>query len=352
MTTVCLLRSMTVGVTLAYWWSAAHASMTANHYEPDSVTGRKLRLIEYVLSRDDHFRPILEQKIKIDRPPYHDDDDDADMDPETKSSLQLVNGGGGGEGSTVISTLHVLQSVRGSFPWLGSYVEYATRALATAVTCHAYTSVSLLMELVQGMEDAYAVEKTSSPDAAKAMDGASYEATWFALAIVADKLAAVNGHLGRMVDMTYTYDKLKRADGAHDQSTTLQLIRDELNMMIGKQCVRPEPERVYADLGLDASSSPPPKAGASQADYKSAFERFVDRLVAVYSEFGVHAISLKNWAQILDFDIPLSKDVNVDLYLDQMIADDPIGWRIIRDSNRQLKETIAEVYFKERKKND
>lgn len=346
MTTVSVLRSMAVGVTLAHCWLAADGFVTTSHYGPASETSQRLRLIKYVLSHDESFLPVLEQKIKMYRPPYHGDDDggEDDADPETIASLRLVDR----DAAAAVYPLRVLQSVLGSFPWLGSYVEYAAHVLAVAVTCHAYVNVSLLMGLVQSMENAYETEKVPNPRVVKVMDSESFGAAWFALAVIADKVAAVDGHFGRMVDVAYAYDKFKRADVAHERSTTLLLMHDELNKTMDGMCVRPEPEVVYANLGLDASALL--RTRGLQTDFKAAFDRVVDRLIAFYHEFGVHTMAMQNWAQVLDFDVPFSRGVKVELYLDREIASDPIGRKIIQELSSNTNTAITKEYASEKQK--
>lgn len=292
---------------------------------------KHLELIEHALHNDAEWHAVLNQQIVLDRsnrPPYQTEN----VAAGTRDKLRIID-----DGLSEVSPLPVLRKVVRDFAWLGSHVAYAAYVLRTALACFTYGNLLEMLAVIERMGDERPKSKNEKNDdgedaAPTQVDRSTIADAWSTVAMLTDKIAAVDGDLAAITDLSYTLAAALLSGGSA-QFRIVGLLRAEFDKLVEGRCVVP-------------------KLPPNPQSLKAKFDQLVDRLLVVYEKLNINTMAKRNWAAILNFQIPASKGIKFDLIVNELLKDDEVGKRITEKMNKMKEPSFLELYANAKEKEE
>ncbi|XP_026812690.1 uncharacterized protein LOC113553521 [Rhopalosiphum maidis] len=278
---------------------AARLYTEAEHLEPSFAN--RLALFEHVLLNDAQWSPVLKQKVKlleIDLPRF----------PETVSNSAVVDRiRPVAKDAEETTPLLVLQNVLEKSPWSGTNVNYAASVLSAGFTCFTYNNVSFLITQINEINEvAHSEEKLKSKheEINRMLDDVR-----MTFVVFMDMVAAVDGDLDEFVKGLYDYDSADEDGSDITQLNVLKFLKEDVDKDFAKRC------NVVASSDGDYLSkcniqNTPSDEAASMLEQKMArFDKIVNCMIDVYDGLDVEAMPMDTWIRILEYNIPISKQI-------------------------------------------
>lgn len=299
---------------------------------PDAKVSGNLSLLEFVVQNDDDWLLVFNQKIKLtyeNLPPYH----GIDVDNDTKTKLRLLD-----EGVIEIAPLSLIQKVLKDFAWLGSYVEYASYVLHTAFMCTTFELVLLQMDLVLMLDKLYVGVEGEIDDDTRALT----DEAWLTLAVFMDKLTAVKSGVDMMADLSYQYTKVAVVK-RKDQVYVLGLMKKEIESIVDGQCYRMETSEIHGHFGIRDDFEKLNGTEPTKDMIVDTFNRASVGIMEMYNGLNVKTMAFENWEQILDFQIPIKKNINLYLKIEKLLVNDTLGEKMLNDQREKVKSIMEDL---------
>ncbi|XP_060880123.1 uncharacterized protein LOC132952026 [Metopolophium dirhodum] len=316
---------------------------------PESPFADRMALFEHVLLNDARWSPVLKQMVKLSvlsLPRYR----MTESYNEVLNRVQLVDPNDT-QDHTVI---YVIQQLMEKTPWSGTNANFAAYALSTGVTCFTYNNVSFVLSLVVnriGMlarkmrepvknkeddgKDKKKVDENVAGNSSDSEDGKpsdkpldkvddAMDDVRMTLAVLVDKVAAVEGELAFFATSLYDYDGAEKTDNDLILLRILEMIKEEVDIRLGRHCHPTPHTEIYQYLGEYESlnNSPPPPEELTPNDETLEnelieFGKIIDSMIDVYDGLDVETMPMETWLQILDYRLPISMDIK--FYIDGML---------------------------------
>lgn len=240
---------------------------------------RRLELLRLALRRDREWQLVFQQRIKP----------AADVqlscyDPDHTTPLRRL----------------IQRSVRW-FSWCGSRIECATRVMGQAFACVVYEHLSLVTEIIDGLQT-----KTGA-DAIRSHSDA-YRQMGYAAIMLADKMAAADGGTGRLnalADLSVeSFRALANGAGENPPLAEIRLMRQRIDRFVDERCVRPESVDIYKGLGFTAVVGSPFHDRATGEKLSIAVAHVVKKLFVYYDGLRIETMPVDAWAHVFDYRVP------------------------------------------------
>lgn len=332
MASVVCSRLPAVGLLLCIFWPRDAEAFVVNHPEPEK--SKDVELFQFVLHNDDKWDLVLDQKILINdhiRPPYQ----GKDVNPGHREIMRLFN-----NDATQVSPYTVLHRVLNKFKWSGSHINYAINVLQTAFLCTTFTFVSMQIELIALIDHKiHDLEHEHESMNIKMVTNILLNDSWKILTVFIDKQAVVQSDLELMADLSYKYTELA-INNEDNKIYVLKLIQTEIEKIIAAKCVRTESDVMYKLLGVDVNYGYIIGHESTYKDVLVVYENLAEKLMETYEEFNITSMDYTNWKQILDFQCPIFKNINLYVKVDDILNDDPLGKSILNEKKKKQESII------------
>jgi len=173
------------------------------------------------------------------------------------------------------------------------------------------------------------------------------------LAVLVDKVAAVEGELAFFASALYDYDGAEKANNDLILLKVLEMIKEEVDIRLERHCHPTLHAEIYQYLGeyqsLNNSPLPPEELAANDETLNNElieFEKIIDCMIDVYDGLNVETMPMETWLPILDYKLPISMDIK--FYIDGVLKV-PIKPTVVSLSDR-LNSATNQVKQKGKKK--
>ncbi|XP_003242025.1 uncharacterized protein LOC100572792 [Acyrthosiphon pisum] len=349
---------------------------------PESPFADRMALFEHVLMNDTRWLPVLKQRIKLSvlsLPRYRMTESYNDVlkrvqlvDPNDKEDPEVLD---------------VIKELMDKTPWSGTNVNFTAYALSTGVTCFTYNNVSFVLSLivnrigmltrkmmgnndddgkgknkvdenVDGNSSDSKVGESSDKPLDKVDDAMDDVRMMFA--VLVDKVAAVQGELSFFATGLYDYDGAKNKDDDLILLRMLELIKQEVDIRLERNCHPTPHTEIYQYLGeyesLNNSPTPPEELAPNDETLENElieFEKIIDCMIDVYDGLGVETMPMETWLPIIDYRIPIS--MNIKFYINNVLkvqSDETGSDRLKSVTNQEKKEGKKKKKKKSKKKKE
>ncbi|XP_060841467.1 uncharacterized protein LOC132922135 [Rhopalosiphum padi] len=311
----------------------------AEHPEPTFAD--RLALFEHVLLNDAQWSPVLGQKVilsEIDLPQF----------PETVSNSAVVDRIRPVPKDAAETTpLLVLRNVLEKSRWSGTNVNYAASVLSAAFTCFTYSNVSFLVSQINEINEVAHAEQqlvSKHENINRMLDDVR-----MTIVVLMGKVAAVDGDLNEYVKGLYDYDSADEDGSDITQFNVLKLFKDDVDKELTKKCTAVDSSDGDYLSRCNIQNTPPGEpAPESVLDQKMVrFDKIVNCMIDVYNELDVEAMPMATWIRILEYSIPIGKQIN--FFIDTPMVRSPEGTRTER-FRKALQLASEEETAEEKKK--
>ncbi|CAI6369079.1 unnamed protein product [Macrosiphum euphorbiae] len=316
---------------------------------PESPFADRMALFEHVLMNDDRWSQVLKQKIKLSvlsLPRYH----MTESYKEILNRVQLVDP----KDTRDHTVMYVIQQLMEKTPWSGTNVNFTAYALSTGITCFTYNNVSFVLSLIvnrigmlarkmrKSMEnndddgkDKKKVEENADGNGSDSENGEpsdkpldkvddAMDDVRMTLAVLVDKVAALEGELAFFATSLYDYDGAERTEDDLILLRVLEMIKEEVDVRLERHCHPTPHSDIYTYLGkyqsLNKSPPPPEELAPNDETLKNElieFEKIIDCMLDVYDGLDVETMPMETWLPILDYRLPVSMDIK--FYIDGVL---------------------------------